>query len=67
LELKQQYDDVWEIYDGLALVKLENKYGYIDSTGTLVIPLEYDDLKYFDGNYVYAQKNRKCGVINKSG
>ena len=68
LELTQQYDYVGGLSEGLAIVKLDNKYGFIDSTGTLVIPLEYDECsRYGRGEYIHAKKNGKWGVINPKG
>lgn len=35
------YDDAWDFKDGLARVKRDGLWGYIDGNGTLVIPLLY--------------------------
>ncbi|MDR2409638.1 MAG: WG repeat-containing protein [Bacteroidales bacterium] len=40
---QNKYDYVGDFSEGLAYVELNGKYGYIDKTGTEVIPLKYDD------------------------
>ncbi|MBK7505882.1 MAG: WG repeat-containing protein [Bacteroidetes bacterium] len=42
------YDDVFGFSEGLACVKKNDKYGFIDKTSKEVIPLIYDDFfKFF--------------------
>ena len=41
------YDDVGVFSEGLAVVKLDGKYGYINSTGDIVIPMQYLEAKPF--------------------
>jgi hypothetical protein len=36
------YEDVQDFDNGLAAVKLDGKWGFIDKTGTMVIKAEYD-------------------------
>ena len=38
-----KYDNIGEFSDGLAKIKKEGKYGYIDEKGKEVIKPEYDD------------------------
>ena len=42
MNLLNSYDKVEDYYNGLALVKRGDKYGYIDINGKEVISLEYD-------------------------
>lgn len=42
LVIAPQYDTAWTFAEGLASVKLDGKYGFIDFTGNEVIPLKYD-------------------------
>ena len=42
-----QYDFVDDFSEGLALVKSNDKFGYIDTTGDLVIPLKYTGANRF--------------------
>ena len=50
-----QYDDANQFYDGLAYVSIDNKYGFIDTDGNVVIDLIYDmnytpiEYRFIDG------------------
>ncbi|GEM_PF-2224199 len=60
------YSDIWSFYEGLAAVRSAStgKYGYIDPSGTLVIPCEYDSCGNFADGLAYVSKNGKYGYIN---
>ena len=62
-----EYDFAYEFYGGLAAVKKNGKYGYINTSGEVVIQYEYDYAGYFRGDLAIVQKNGKYGYINKSG
>ena len=47
LELAKKYDYAWNFSEGLAGVKLNGKFGFIDNTGKQVVPCVYDDVRYF--------------------
>lgn len=52
---------------GLAKVKKDDKYGYIDKKGSLVIPLKYDaatDFKNIFSSYAAVKKDGKWGIID---
>lgn len=54
--------------DGLAVVRINHKYGYIDTSGKIVIPAEFlfaDDFK--DGKAFIRNKHKVDGLIDKSG
>jgi len=54
--------------EGLAMVALDNrKYGFIDKTGKIVIPLEYDNNYGFLNQFTLQSKNNKLGLMNASG
>lgn len=62
-----KYDNIRGFCDGLARVELDGLYGYVDSTGEVVIPIEYDDTDYdFYKGIVNVKKNGKWGAIDKS-
>jgi hypothetical protein len=42
-----KYDDAWLFMEGLASVKLNDKWGFIDKTGEIVVPFNYDFDYYF--------------------
>ena len=64
---KRGYDYVAEYSEGLAEVKLNGKWGFIDKSGTLVIPCKYDVAISFDNGRAEVRLNGKRGYVNKSG
>ena len=58
-----------DFHDGLADVKKDGKFGFIDTTGRLAIQYEYDDIytSGFSEGLCRVKKNDKWGVIDKTG
>ena len=57
-----------EYYEGLASVRLNGKYGFIDKTSKEVIPLKYDDAYSFSEiSLALVTINNKSFYINKKG
>lgn len=55
-----QYEDAGGFSDGLAAVKKNGKWGFIDESGKAVIPFEYDDVMSFsEGKAVVANAEKK--------
>lgn len=68
LKLTGDYDEARIFTFGLAPVSKNKKWGFIDETGKLVIPLVYDQVEYFTQNNLSAvTKNGKSGFIDKHG
>ncbi len=62
------YYDATHFSEGLAAVKgLDNKWGYIDNTGTVIIPANFDAAKIFSGELAPVAVGDKWGLINKMG
>ncbi len=55
--IKPLYNEVKWFVGGYAVVKKGTKYGYINKTGKVVIPIKYADAKSF--RYGYYDKNEK--------
>ena len=53
--------------NGLVDVKINDKYGYIDITGRVVIPCEYDNYFYFEYGMATVVKDGKVGIIDSTG
>ena len=51
----------------LLPVQVNHKYGFIDSTGKIVIPVEYDFAWGFAGGLAPAWKGQQAGYIDRSG
>lgn len=65
------FDRMGTFNEGLAYVVKDDKVGYIDETGSLVIGYYFDDKEDVDFNfmdgYAFFYKNGKYGIINTSG
>ena len=60
------YDSVNDFCNGFALVQKNKKFGYIDFSGKMVIPLDYSSGKNMGNNGLIAVKKEKFwGFINK--
>ncbi len=66
--IKAQYQETANFDGGTAKVKMNDKWGMIDKTGKVVIPIEYEFLNP-EGNVIIMQKEKggKMGFINKEG
>jgi hypothetical protein len=53
--------------DSLALVKKNEKFGFINMKGVEVVPTKYDELSSFYEGYAIAKLNGAVGYINKKG
>lgn len=61
-------DDIGEIKkDKPILIVRNGKYGYIDSNGDILIPIEYDAIGIFIEDKALVKKNDKIGILNKNG
>jgi hypothetical protein len=66
-KLEGKYDNVWDAAEGLAAVKKDDKWGFVDTSGTVVIPIQFDDPATFKQGYTQVRKEGKAGVIDKKG
>ena len=62
-----KYVDIGSFSEGLAMVKISNKKGFIDKTGREVIPCKYDDVDDFSEGLARVKLNDKYGLINNTG
>ena len=71
--LPEGYDGFWQpsvvgcFKEGLAAVKKDRKTGYIDKSGQVVIPFEYNDAFYFSEGLASVKKEERWGCIDKTG
>jgi hypothetical protein len=62
-----KYDNVMNFDEGLAAVKLNSKWGFIDKTGREVIPRKYDEAHDFSEGLAAVKQNSKWGFIDNTG
>ncbi len=60
------YDDPLYFSEGLAAVKLDGKWGYIDQAGQEVVPCKYDDALYFSEGLAAVKLDGKWGFLSVS-
>lgn len=60
-----QFDEVFSFKDGLACVETDEKFGYINPQGDVVIPLAYECAMSFSEGLAVVFNDSKCGYINK--
>lgn len=61
------YDYKGPYYEGLARVKTKLKWGFVDSTGNVVVPLKYNEVTNFDGGVAKVRVGTKWGLIDNKG
>lgn len=64
VEIKPQYQEAWSFQEGLALIKKDDKWGYIKTDGSFAIKPTYDDGWGFSDGLAKVQKGDKFGFIN---
>jgi hypothetical protein len=68
LKISCQYDNAKDFHDGLALVFINGKCGFIDISGNFAISPNYLDADYFNEGYIFVEDgNYKWGLIDIKG
>lgn len=62
-----QYDEAYKFKEGMAVVKIEGKWKYIDKTGKVLIESNADYTYNFNDGAARFQKGLKFGYIDKTG
>ena len=62
-----KYDVAWPFNEGLARVKINGKWGFIDKTDTIVIPAKYDDAWTFSNGKALVELNGRRFFIDRNG
>ena len=62
-----EYDEASDFQGGLARVSKNNKWGYVNALGEVVVPCEYDSVSDFHEGFGQVERNNKCGFVNKYG
>jgi hypothetical protein len=61
------YADPKGFEDGLIPVEVENKWGFINTSGKVAIPIKYKRITAFNGGYASAKCKRKNYVLDTLG
>lgn len=65
--IEAQYEDAGQFNEGLAAVKENGKWGYIDETGETVIPFQYDKAYLFREGLALVGKQEQRDVWHPTG
>lgn len=67
-EISGKYDKIGKFEKGVAIVRLKDKVGVINSEGKEVIKPEYDKISAFGNDGIaYTRKKDQVGLINREG
>lgn len=62
----RQFDQIGSLSDGLAVVRLKKKFGYIDQGGRLVIPLQFADAAPFSEGLALVYTSLGINLFGKT-
>lgn len=66
--IETKYDDAYLPKEDLIRVRLDGKWGFLDKTGNIAIPIKYEEAGDFtEEGLVTAKLNGKYGYIDKTG
>ncbi len=65
--LEQPYDEIISAGNGLAKVKLKEKWGLIKPDGDLILKTEYDSIGFYRNDRLALQKSGKWFYLNEKG
>lgn len=63
----KEYEYASEFSEGLAAVKIDGKYGYIDKDNNLIIEPSFDNANSFHNGKAWVKVEDKYGIIDKKG
>jgi hypothetical protein len=67
VKVNPQFDSAGDFADGLAVVAVSRRYGYIDKSGSFVINPQFDDGGNFNAGIAPVWIGNREGYINKHG
>lgn len=65
--IPQRFEVAHPFSEGLAAVRIEGLYGFIDKTGKIVIAPRFQNAGIFAGEYAEVRLDNASGIINRSG
>ena len=65
--IPQRFEVAHPFSEGLAAVRIEGLYGFIDTTGKIVIAPRFQNAGLFAGEYAEVRLDNASGVVNRSG
>jgi hypothetical protein len=65
--VKSKYDTIIDFWENYAIVKLKNKWGFINKEGKGITPIKYDLCRVFSHGYATIKLNDKWGYVDTNG
>ena len=65
--IREKYDYVGDPYEGLARVRLGDKWGHVNEVGEVTTPLIYDGAGNFCRGLACVRLDNKWGHVNTAG
>ena len=65
--ISEEFEYLSNFFEGLAVVKQNEKYGFIDKVGNIVFGFEYDNAKPFKDGLAVVEKGDKVGYMQRNG
>ena len=63
-----QYDELYPFSEGLAAVRKNGKFGFIDTNGDLIVSCQYDQVgPYSDGVFIILDNDYNLSIADKDG
>lgn len=66
-KLTSKYEFAGPFSDGLARVRLNKKWGFIDTTGAVIIPIRYNEVENFSDGIARVRIGQRWGLLEKTG
>lgn len=66
-KIRMNYDDIPDSNKSIIVVGKNDKYGWINKQGKVIIPLEFDKIIILDEAFVRVEKNNKIGIYSVNG
>jgi hypothetical protein len=66
-KLTSTYEFAGPFCNGLARVRKNKKWGYIDTTGSIIIPIKYNEVENFSDGMARVRVGQKWGLISSTG
>jgi hypothetical protein len=62
-----KYDYQGPYYEGIAKVKMNSKWGFVDSTGNVVVAPKYNQVENFNQGLAKVRIGSRWGLVDKTG
>ncbi len=66
-ENQKMSNPIFSFYDGVGIILKYNKYGFIDTTGKIIVPPIYDEAIPFSNGFAAVRHGKFWGFIDKTG